>query len=194
VDDGARILVVAGNIATGKTHLLDALSGALRLPAYPERWAENPWFDADLRDAFASQLWFLLTAGADHARMSSTGGVQERCIHENAHVFARELLEGEELALLEAVYERLDAQLPDPALLVHLTASPETLLARIRERGRTQERGVTVGYLRELEARYRALIDGWTRCPVIEIDTETIDVRTEDGVRHVLERVTEKGV
>jgi hypothetical protein len=29
---------------------------------------------------------------------------------------------------------------------------------------------------------------------VIEIDTETIDVRTEDGVRHVLERVTEKGV
>jgi deoxyadenosine/deoxycytidine kinase len=194
VHDGARILVVAGNIATGKTHLLDALGGALRLPAYAERWAENPWFDAAPRDAFASQLWFLVAAAADHARMRSGGGVQERCIHENAHVFARELLDGDELALLEAAYARLDAQLPDPALLLHLTASPETLLARVRERGRAQERGVTVDYLRRLGARYRVLIDGWTRCPVIELDTEAIDVRSEDGVRHVLELVTEKGL
>ena len=191
MDDSARILVVAGSIATGKTHLLDALSGALRLPAYPERWAENPWFDAELRDAFSSQLWFLLAAGSDHARMSSAGGVQERCIHENAHVFARELLGGEELALLEAVYKRLDARLPDPALVIHLTASPETLLERIHERGRAQEHGVTVDYLRKLASRYRALIDGWTRCPVIELDTEAIDVRTADGVRHVLGRTSE---
>jgi deoxyadenosine/deoxycytidine kinase len=194
VDEGARILVVAGSIATGKTHLLDALSGALRLPAYPERWAENPWFGAERSDALTSQLWFLLAAGSDHARMSSGGGVQERSIHENAYVFARELLEVEELQLLMAVYGQLDARLPDPALLLYLTASPETLLARVRERGRTQERGVTLDYLRRLGSRYRLLIDGWTRCPVIEIDTEAIDVRTEDGLRHVLELVTEKGI
>jgi deoxyguanosine kinase len=193
VDDGARILVVAGNIATGKTQLLDALSGVLGLPAYPERWEENPWFgEAKASDVFSSQIWFLMAAGSDHARMSPGGGVQERCIHENAHVFARELLDGEELRLLEAIYARLDAQLPDPTLLLHLTASPETLLERIRERRRPQERGVTLDYLRRLGGRYRALIDGWTRCPLIEIDTETIDVRTDDGLRHVLERVTEK--
>ncbi|HXP29005.1 MAG TPA: deoxynucleoside kinase, partial [Solirubrobacteraceae bacterium] len=177
MNDGARILVVAGNIAAGKTHLLDALGSALQLPTYPERWSENPWFDAELRDAFSSQLWFLLAAASDHALMSSGGGVQERCIDENAQVFARVLLDGDELALLEAVYARLDARLPDPTLLIHLTASPETLLERIRERGRAQERSMTVDYLRQLGSHYRTLIDGWSRCPVIEIDTEVIDVR-----------------
>ncbi len=184
--------MVAGNIATGKTRLLDALSTAVGLPAFPERWEKNPWFDADRREPFLSQMWFLLAAGSDHARLSAAGGVQERCIHENACVFARELLVDEDLRRLEDVYQRLDAALPDPTLLIHLTASEDELFRRIHARGRIQERGLTTEYLRGLSSRYRELIDSWTRSPVLEIDTEAIDIRAEAGLCHVLERVTER--
>jgi deoxyadenosine/deoxycytidine kinase len=192
VNGDARILVVAGNIATGKTHLLDALSSAMGLPAFPERWDKNPWFDPALREPFLSQMWFLLAAGTDHARLSAAGGVQERCIHDNVRVFARELLADEDLRQLEHVYRRLDAALPDPTLLIHLTASADELLRRVRARGRVQEQGLTTEYLGGLSSRYRDLIDTWTPCPVLEIDTEATDLRTEPGLCHVLGRVTEK--
>jgi deoxyadenosine/deoxycytidine kinase len=191
VEASSRIVVVAGNIATGKTHLIGALSSALGLRSFPERWAANPWLDNRF-DPFSSQMWFLLATAADHARMSSGGGVQERCVHDNAQVFARELLAGEDLRLLEDVYKRLDAKLPDPTLLLHLTASAGALHERVRERQRAEERGVTIEYLQHLGSRYRELIDGWIRCPVVEVDTESIDLRTAEGVRHVLDRTTEK--
>jgi len=66
------------------------------------------------------------------------------------------------------------------------------LLRRVRARGRVQEQGLTAKYLGGLSSRYRALIDTWTSCPVLEIDTEAVDLRTEPGLRHVLRRVTEK--
>jgi deoxyadenosine/deoxycytidine kinase len=192
VEPGPPIVVIAGSIATGKTALLDALSRGLSLTPYRERWEENPWFEADLRNPLVSQLWFLLAAGSDHARMSGNGGVQERCIHENAQVFARELLEAGDLRTLEDVYEHLDGGLPDPTLLVHLTASPEELLRRVRRRGRAQESTVTVEYLRRLDARYRQFIGDWSRCPVVEIDSEAIDVRSNEGIRHALQQVSEE--
>jgi deoxyadenosine/deoxycytidine kinase len=188
----APMLVVAGNIATGKTQLLEAVSDELGLRPFPERWDQNPWFDGDQRNAFAAQMWFLLAAGADHARMAAEGGIQERCIHEHARVFARELLAGEDARLLEEVYSRLDAELRDPALLIYLKASLPELCERIRGRGRIQERGLTSERLEGLQSRYDELIREWSRCPVVEVDTESVDVRSAAGVRHVLERAAEE--
>lgn len=190
--NSAPILVVAGNIATGKTQLVEAIGEALALPRFLERWAENPWFDGDPRNAFAAQMWFLLAAGADHERMADGGGVQERSIHEHAHVFAREQLSGEDERLLAQVYSRLDAQLPDPSLLVYLKASVPELCERVRRRGRAQEQGLTSEQLQRLQSRYDELVGRWTRCPIVEVDTESVDIRSAEGVRHVLDRTAEQ--
>jgi deoxyadenosine/deoxycytidine kinase len=187
----SRTLVVAGNIATGKTHLLDTIGRALALRTFPERWEDNPWFSVDQHDELLAQLWFLLASGSDQTQMSIGGGVQERSIHEHAQVFAREQLAGEDLRLLLEVHARLDAALPDPQLLIYLRAPVSELLERVRVRGRAQEQSLTERQLERLQARYDELIAGWTRCPVIEIDTASIDVRSTDGARHVLDRTTE---
>ncbi len=187
----APMLVVAGNIATGKTHLVEALGEALKLRPFLERWEENPWFDEDPRDAFASQIWFLLAAGADHQRMTVGGGVQERCIHEHAQVFARELLTDGDAQVLADTYLRLDDLLPNPTLLVYLKASVQELSERIRQRGRVQEQALTSMHLENLQSRYETLITDWTRCSVLEIDTEAIDLRTPEGLRHVFDRTSE---
>lgn len=187
MSDAAPTLVVAGNIATGKTSLVEALGRAMGLRTFLERWEDNPWFGAAPPTAFAEQLWFLTAAADDQARMSDGGGgVQERCIHEHALVFARERLAGDAARLLEGSYSLLDASLPDPRLLIHLEASATEILERVRTRGRSQERSLTAERLASLGARYRELIAGWTRCPVIAIDTERVDLCCEDGIRHVL--------
>jgi len=189
---GGHVLVVAGNIATGKTHLAEKIGDALALPCFLERWQENPWFGGHPNNAFAAQMWFLLAAGADHARMADGGGVQERSIHEHAHVFAHEQLAGGEARLLDEVYSRLDATLPDPDLLIYLRASAPDLYERVRQRGRPQERYLTVEQLQRLESSYEQLVAGWARSPVVEIDTESVDLRSADGARHVLELLSER--
>jgi deoxyadenosine/deoxycytidine kinase len=185
------MLVIAGNIATGKTHLVSKIGEALELPTFPECWEENPWFNTDQPEIFLAQLWFLLAAGADHAEMSIRGGVQERSIHEHAHVFAREYLAGDDAHLLAEIYSRLDTALPDPDLLIYLKAPVPELLKRAHVRGRAQEKALTEEHLEKLETRYDELVAGWSRSPVIEVDTQAIDVRSPKGARHILDRVTE---
>lgn len=185
------MLVVAGNIATGKTQLLAALGRGLALQTFPERWESNPWFEADRGHQFLAQMWFLLAAGADHAHMPDRGGVQERCIHEHALVFGRALLSGEDARLLGECYSRLDAALPDPDLLIYLEAPVPALLERIRDRGRAQEQALTAEQLESLQSGYEELLAGWSRCPILEVDTTSVDLRSDEGTRHVLELVSE---
>jgi deoxyguanosine kinase len=183
-----QTIVVAGNIATGKTGLLEALAPALDLPTFPERWEENPWFVGEAVDPFAAEMWFLLAAASDQARALVSGGIHERSLHEHALVFARDQLMGIDAEILMRVYGRLDERLPDPQLLIYLDAPAERLLERVRDRRRAPERGLTLARLRKLGASYRALISAWTRSPVLEIDTSRVDLRTHEGVTQVVEQ------
>ncbi len=177
-------VAVAGSIATGKSSLLDALGDALSVDTFPERWQENPWFGSP--DRLSSQLRFLFSAALDAAEIAHNGGVQERCLQEHALVFAAEVLHGEDARLLEDAYSLLDRLLPSPGLLVYLHAPAAVLARRVRDRGRPQEGGLTVGFLTRLERRYADFLAGWSRCPIVRVDSEQIDLRTRAGVAQVL--------
>lgn len=186
----APFVAVAGNIATGKSSLVEALGETLRLDAFPERWQDNPWFGAQSNHALASQLWFLLAAGSDNARIAAgSGGIQERCIHEHALVFAPETLNDNEVRLVTDAYTLLDRLLEGPKLLVFLHASPRELERRVHARERPQEVGITRERLQDLDARYRAFVEGWTRCPVLQVDTERKDIRTPEELASVTQLI-----
>jgi deoxyguanosine kinase len=189
VSDSLGTVVVAGNIATGKTHLITELAAATGTRAFPERWMDNPWFGSP-NDSYLAQLWFLVASAADQTRASAgEGGIVERSIHEHALVFAAAQLHGREAGALQYQYERFDARLPSPDLVVYLRAHPATLADRVIARGRPQERGTTLDYLELLDAGYARLFDGWDRCPVLEVDTETADLRTPEGSHGVIAKV-----
>jgi deoxyadenosine/deoxycytidine kinase len=59
---------------------------------------------------------------------------------------------------------------PEPDLLVYLTCDPEVAETRIAQRGREEEMGVSVEYLKEIEEKYSQWMDG-IRTPMIKIDT-----------------------
>jgi deoxyadenosine/deoxycytidine kinase len=182
------LVVLAGNIATGKSSLLAPLSRRLSLPSYAERWRENPWFAGRVRSSSAlasSQIWFLVDSAAQLLRAAGKGGVLERSPDEHALVFAQTLLEPIDASLVMSCHARLAVTLPDPDLVVFLRASPEELLRRVRYRNRDQERDLTLDRLHSLNDAYEHLLGDWTKCPIVDIDTETIDVRSHTGVESV---------
>ena len=63
------------------------------------------------------------------------------------------------------LYDGIRAFLPPPDLLVYLKSSVDTLLARIKQRGRDFERDISPDYLHRLNRLYDAWIDHWESLP-----------------------------
>jgi deoxyadenosine/deoxycytidine kinase len=179
-------LAIAGNIGVGKSHLTAGLAEILGWDAYYEPVIHNPYledFYADMRRwAFHLQIYFLSERFKAQKRMASDrrSFIQDRTIYEDAEVFARVLHEQGDMTRVDfenykALFDQIVDLLRPPDLVLYLTARPETLVARIRARGRECESAVSVDYLARLQAAY----DGWMERPgrfeVRTIDTETTD-------------------
>ena len=197
-----RLVCVSGQIGAGKSTLVHALATELGFEALPEREADNPYLKRYYEDpgawAFKSFLFFLEQSLGDylHARRDSRGAVQERPPHEHLEVFGREFhaqgyLTDDDLALFERLTRTTMGDVAAPELLVHLEVSAETALARMGQRAREAERGVSLEYLRKLELRYVEFVETWDLCPVLRIDTDRIDLRTPTAVRSVGEEAIE---
>jgi deoxyadenosine/deoxycytidine kinase len=183
---------VIGNIGAGKTTAVRALGDELGAAVYEERLEENPYLSQFYEDpprwAALNQLWFLTQAAEHHAAIAARTGV---CIQEQtldtifgvmtAHVADRGALATPDLELLERVYRALGRDLPPPTLLLRLRAPIDVLLTRIAARGRPFERSIDAALLASIERRLDRFTRGWTRCPVVELDTAAVDVRTRAG-------------
>ena len=164
-------------------------AGAPAAPAEP-----NPWLslfyadgsdDAKRRYGLPLQLHFLATRFAAMRDMRARGGswVLDRTWYEDAEVFARGLYEDGYLAPREHdLYTRLYGELlhspaaRPPRLVVYLNAPLDTILERIRRRGRDKERDTPVAYWTRLHARYDRWIRAFRDSPVLALDVRDYDL------------------
>lgn len=195
------LLAVVGNIATGKSTLVQALAAELRVPVEPERWSENPFLPDAQRDperyAPAAEIWFVTNAAASQAHLEAIGGgILERPVQEHLEVFVADRAEAgqlspEDVAALHHVGAVLRRTLREPDLVIALHAPAEELRRRIVSRGVPFEQSLTVSDLERLAERYRQLA-AHTTSPVLDLDTTTIDVRRPDGLQEVARRVRQR--
>ena len=83
---------------------------------------------------------------------------------------------------------------PEPDLVIYLQAPTERLIERIERRGQTYERRIDSGYLDALSAAYERFFHGWTRSPLLIVNTDGIDLaRSAAETRRLLERVEALG-
>lgn len=88
-------VVVAGNIGAGKSTLVDLLSSKLGFTPFFEPVSDNPYladFYADMgKWAFHSQLYYLTRRLLIHKELLEASGsvIQDRCVYEDAEIFAR---------------------------------------------------------------------------------------------------------
>ncbi|MBU0490478.1 MAG: deoxynucleoside kinase [Chloroflexi bacterium] len=181
-----HLVLVAGNIGTGKTSLTERIGARLGWRTAFESVSDNPYladFYGDMGQwSFHLQVFFLGHRARQHLALAddAQSAIADRSIYEDAHIFARALhhlgnLSERDYAAYRAVFDLVVASLPRPDLLLYLKTPVPVLLDRIRGRGRDIESGITAGYLSLLEAFYEEWMQVYDLCPVLTIHTDDLD-------------------
>jgi len=199
-----RMVLVAGNIGSGKTSLTERLGQRLGWKTAYESVEDNPYlgdFYADMRAwAFHLQIFFLGHRAHMHLALARDprSAIVDRSIYEDAEIFARASLElgnvtRRDYDSYRTVYQLVIDALPAPDLLLFLKAPVSVLMRRIRERARDIEKGITPEYLSLLDRYYEDLLGGFDLCPVLTLRTDDLDfVHKPRHLEIVIERMYEK--
>jgi deoxyadenosine/deoxycytidine kinase len=199
-----RLALVAGNIASGKTSLTERIGARLGWRTAYESVADNPYlsdFYADMSQwSFHLQVFFLGHRARQHLELARgpESAIADRSIYEDAHIFARALyhlgnLSERDYQAYREVFELTVSSLPRPDLLLYLKAPVPVLLARIDQRGRAMERGITAEYLSLLETFYGEWLSGFDLCPVLTIRTDDLDfVHKPEHLDIVVQRIQDR--
>jgi deoxyadenosine/deoxycytidine kinase len=199
-----KLVVVAGNIGTGKTSLTERLGARLGWRASFESVADNPYladFYGDMRRwSFHLQVFFLGHRAQQHLALAhcAESAIADRSIYEDAHIFARALhymgnLSERDYQAYRRVFEQIVSGLPRPDLLIYLQAPVPVLLERIGRRGRDMESGISADYLSLLERFYEEWIQAFDLCPVLAIRTQDLDfVHKPRHLSTVIQRIQDK--
>lgn len=199
-----RLLVVAGNIGTGKTSLTERIGAKLGWTSAFESVADNPYlaeFYADMRNwSFHLQVFFLGHRAKQYLQMAALpqSVILDRSIYEDMYIFSRALyqmgnLTERDYQSYRTVFELIVNQLPAPDLLIYLKAPVEVLMDRIQVRGRGIESGITKEYLSLLESYYDDWLQNFDICPILTLRTDDLDfVHQPKHLNIVVQRIQEK--
>lgn len=199
-----RLILVAGNIGSGKTSLTEKIGSRLGwLTAY-ESVADNPYLPNFYKDmkawAFHLQVYFLGHRAQQHLDMwnDPRNAIIDRSIYEDAHIFVRALYSMGNLNELDyrsyrKVYDLVVNSLPAPSLLIYLKAPVPVLMKRIRSRARNIETGISEDYLSLLDSFYDEWLATFDLCPVLTLRTDDLDfVHLPKHLDVVVDRINDK--
>ena len=199
-----KFVAVAGNIGVGKSTLVSLLCERLSWQPFFEPVAENPYLADFYRDmsawAFHSQIFFLTHRLRAHRQLLDhpTSAIQDRCVYEDAEVFALNLyrqgrIHERDYNTYRDLYEVLTEFLPPPDLVIYLRASVPVLLSRIARRGREYERKISGDYLSQLNVLYESWIANFGLCPILSVPAGELDyVANSKHLDLIVQKVQEK--
>jgi deoxyadenosine/deoxycytidine kinase len=199
-----RLILVAGNIGSGKSSLTKRLGERLGWITAYESVADNPYlpdFYADMRAwSFHLQVYFLGHRARQHVEMAEDprSAIIDRSIYEDAFIFARALkhmgnINERDYMAYRQLFDLVVCKLPLPSLLIYLKAPVPTLVERIRRRGREMENSISPDYLALLDSFYEDWMRTFDICPVLTIRSDDLDfVHQAQHLDTVVERIQEK--
>jgi deoxyadenosine/deoxycytidine kinase len=199
-----RLILVAGNIGSGKTSLTERLGERLGWTTAYESVADNPYlpdFYADMRAwSFHLQVYFLGHRARQQIEMAQDprSAIIDRSIYEDAYIFARALyhmgnLTERDYLSYRQLFDLVVCNLPAPSLLIYLKAPVSTLVERIRRRGRSIESTISADYLALLDSFYDDWLRAFDLCPVLTIRSDDLDfVHQPRHLDVVMDHIQEK--
>ena len=198
-----RLILLAGNIGSGKTSLTERIGQRLGWRTAFESVADNPYlpnFYGDMRAwSFHLQVYFLGHRARQHLELwqDPRSAIIDRSIYEDAFIFSRALNHLGNLSELDyqtyrRVFDLITEQLPPPSLLIYLKAPVPVLMDRIRQRARDIETGISADYLTLLDSFYEDWINTFELCPVLTLHTGDLDfVHKPQHLDIVVQRIEE---
>lgn len=187
-------IAVEGPTGVGKTTLTARLAAVLGATAIFDPFEANPFLPQlliDKRPAVALALRVELTFFAlrvaqlrEIANLLTTGqSVVADWALLKQPVFAATTLGQHDTARIATTAQIWADSLPTPDVLISLSANTSALRARVRQRGRDMEAGLTDAQLAALSTAFERAYAQWHR-PLIRLDAATFDAFNE---RHLTE-------
>lgn len=180
-----RYIAIEGPIGAGKSSLAQRLAERWPMRTLFERPEANPFlarFYGDMpRYALSTELQFALQRTEESRQtaellLRGEALITDFIVQKSA-IFARLTLDDDEWRLYQQLTERIaavDAAVPD--LVIHLQASPATLLARVNKRARAEEGRISEAYLRQLGEAYDQFFYHYDDSPVLTVNTEHLNL------------------
>lgn len=181
-----HFIAIAGNIGAGKSTLTKMLAETFTWQPFYEANAENPYLADFYKDmnrwSFHSQVFFLGKRLEHHRQLLDYPGsvIQDRTVYEDAEIFARNLYQQGNMSQRDYdayrnLYKAVSAFLPPPDLIIYLESTVDTLINRIKHRGREFEQNIDPNYIRQLNGLYEDWIHDWTASPILCIEMDSLD-------------------
>ncbi len=186
----ARYIVTEGPLGVGKTSLTTLLADELGARLVLERAEDNPFLSDFYKDSaryrFQTQMFFLLSRYSQQEEMAQPDLFTRITISDylfaKDRIFAYLNLNEHELSLYEQIYKMLEPKIVRPDLVIFLQADTDTLLRRIKQRGRSFEKEINHDYLAAVNEAYNQYFFRYSETPLLVINTSDIDFvhRRED--------------
>ncbi len=190
-----QLVSVAGIIGVGKTTLTEKLSKSLGCKALFEAYDANP-FMADVYAgkkelALDSQLFFL-TSRTEQLNPETLAPGQlaiSDYIFDKELIYARRLLNAQQLSLYEKIYPPFSAKIAAPVLVIYLQDSVQKCLERIHRRNRPYEQKIEPQFLEALKSDYERLFEHWKTCPVIRKQMSKLDCTRDADIEDLANQI-----
>ncbi|MCH5462795.1 deoxynucleoside kinase [Lactobacillus sp. LC28-10] len=188
------MIVLSGTIGAGKTSLTQLLARHLNKPAFYESVEDNEilplFYQNPKKYGFLLQIYFLnKRLDAIKAAEKDDKAVLDRSIFEDSLLFKLNADLGRatqtESDIYNSLLQNMMEELPDtrekknPDLLIHINISFDTMLTRIKKRGRSYEQvdkdPSLYDYYKELDARYVDWYKHYDKSPKMTINGDKLD-------------------
>ncbi|MGY0694190.1 deoxynucleoside kinase [Virgibacillus sp. FSP13] len=196
-------IAIEGPIGIGKTSLAKKLSVHFNFHLLKEIVEENPFLGKFYEDidewSFQTEMFFLCN------RFKQLEDIEQKYLNQNKAViadyhisknmiFAKRTLQQDKFDKYEQIYHILTNDMPVPNMMIYLHASLDTILARIKQRGRDIEQNIKSSYLAQLSQDYEDYMNEFEvlhpDIPVIRINGDEIDfVKQQDDLNAIIKHV-----
>ena len=175
-------IAVEGPIGVGKTSLVTMLSKRMRSTRILED-LDNPFLAEFYQEkrgaAFRLELFFLLSRFDQQRKLTQRDLFSDLVLADytfaKSRIFAYLTLEDSELMIYNKLYDLLAPEVPKPDLVIYLQANQDTLVRRIRKRGKEYEKMISPQYLKEVSDAYAHYFYRYDETPLLVVNTSDID-------------------
>jgi deoxyguanosine kinase len=194
-------ITVEGPIGVGKTSLAKAISEQFNFALLKEIVDENPFlgkFYENIEEwSFQTEMFFLCNRYKQLGDINTHFISQNRSVVADYHIlknliFAERTLNNDEYQKYLKIYQILTEDMPKPNVIIYLNASLDTLLKRIKKRGREVEKNISPLYLEQLSIDYENTIAVFEKehpeIPVLRFSGDELDfVQSKQDLNYIFQ-------
>lgn len=197
-------ITVEGPIGVGKTSLARAISEQFNFALLKEIVDENPFlgkFYENIEEwSFQTEMFFLCNRFKQLGDINTYYLSKNQAVVADYHIFknlifARRTLNSNEYTKYYKIYQILTEDMPKPNVIIYLNASLDTLLKRIKLRGREVERNISPLYLKQLSLDYDQTLAVFEKehpeIPVLRFNGDELDfVKNEQDLGLIMKQLS----